>query len=125
MKNDEKYTVTGWTYWEDDNYEEIGNDVLKGLINQDEIYDAVAKDLKKNNYIFCGETHQHNPHGVPVINDKYKVNCSMREWGGIIARAYNPDWENDYMAYVDWAWAPRVKDLIDDKPVFEEERIPE
>ena len=75
--------VKGWTY-ADDEY-------LKGYkeCEFDEFHkDALIKELIKNDYIICGDTHQ-CPYFrcVPVFNDGYLV-LSMRVWAEIMKEAY-------------------------------------
>ena len=75
--------VKGWTYANDEH--------LRGYkeCEFDEFHkDALIKELIKNDYIICGDTHQ-CPYFrcVPVFNDGYLV-LSMRVWAGIMEEAY-------------------------------------
>ena len=75
--------IKDWTYADEEH--------LKDYIECefDEFHkDALIKELIKNNYIICGDTHQcPNFKCVPIFNDGYLV-LSMRVWAEIMKEAY-------------------------------------
>lgn len=81
------------------------------------IREAVIIELREKGYHFFGEHHQNDPHGTPIIDDKYIYCVSMRTWGGVMAEAY-PDEDysqikDDNFRYCKWAWYnPDLKDQI-------------
>ena len=89
--------VTGWTDWkfpeEKTKYETVPDDFY------DVARQAVIKEIQKHNYSFCGDTHQNYDYGVPIIDDKWVLQCSQREWGGIMAEAHN---DINQWAYLRW-----------------------
>lgn len=92
--------VTGWTYWEDDRYEEIPNDVF------DLVWGIVGSELRAHGYQFTGSYHQNGDFGTPIIDDKWKFTLSQRSWGELIADAYPEICDGDGMDYILWAWMP-------------------
>ena len=105
-----KLKVTGWTNYDDERYENI-RDNISDYKEVKELKKIVADDIKEKGYKFSGFNHQYHSHGTPILNEKYKFTCSMREWGDIMAIAYNPKYNEDDMAYVLWAWNPPVIDI--------------
>lgn len=52
----------------------------------DELHeDALIKELVKNKYVICGDTHQHK--AIPIFSDGYLL-LSMRRWSKIMEDAY-------------------------------------
>lgn len=50
--------------------------------------DALIKELVKNKYIICGDTHQSPEFKcVPIFNDGYLI-LSMRKWAEVMSEAY-------------------------------------
>lgn len=47
--------------------------------------DALVRELVKNKYVICGDTHQHQM--IPVFNDGYLI-LSMRKWAEVMDLAY-------------------------------------
>jgi hypothetical protein len=116
----EEVKISGWTNWDDPNYEDLPNEMAKQAFN------VVVKEVKEKGYKFSGYSHQYNEKGTPIINNKYKYCTSCRVWGDIMAEAYNlRESEDDTLAYVLWAWTPMVKGEKDGKYFFEEEIFPE
>lgn len=75
--------VKEWTYADDAH--------LQGLkeCEFDEFHqDALIKELVKNKYIICGDTHQCPDFKcVPIFNDGYLI-LSMRRWAEVMSEAY-------------------------------------
>lgn len=70
--------------------------------NFDDLHkDVLIQEIIKNNYIICGDTHQHK--AIPIFTDGYLI-LSMRRWQEIMTEAYqicNPnlnEMPNFYMA---------------------------
>lgn len=150
--------VTGWTYWDNENYIDIGfqNSLIRGRIMDsvptkwpkfnseeekshvieqqqkhleevdeafkhseelqesnrlyNEVYETVVKDVRSHQYHFTGDEHQNCDYGVPVVDEKYILCLSMRQWGGLIAEAFPEEFdENDQYDYVVWAWYSNPK----------------
>ena len=89
--------VTGWTDWqfpeENSKYKKIPNNLYNDARN------AVIEEIRKQKYDFCGDMHQNHDYCVPVLNDKWVLQCSQREWGGIMAEAHD---NYDPFGYVQW-----------------------
>lgn len=90
--------VTGWTYWEDERYDEIPND------EYDMARSVVVHSLWEFGFKFDGTYHTNGDYGVPVIDNKWKFTVSHRVWGGLMADAYPEICDGDGMDYVSWAW---------------------
>ena len=75
--------VKDWTYADDEH--------LRGYkeCEFDEFHqDALIKELVKNKYIICGDTHQCPEFKcVPIFNDGYLI-LSMRKWAEVMSEAY-------------------------------------
>lgn len=59
----------------------------------------VIKHCKEKEIRFSGDYHQSGDYGVPIIDDKYMLFCTSREWGWIMAQA---DENNDPMGYLNY-----------------------
>lgn len=91
--------VTGWTDWENPRYEELSSELY------DEAKEVVIFELRKQGYKFTGGYHQLGDSGVPIIDDKYRFECSQRAWGAIMAKAYPEEIDDtDGYGYCTWAW---------------------
>lgn len=121
--------VAGWTDWDTDLFPpaEINN----------EVFDAVVKEVSERNYLFGGDSHQEMSGCCPVISDGTLARFSHRGWGAVIAAAYDRrgrDGKLDIMAgymdemikesavrqphrYIDW-------DIIEDKEERKHYRLP-
>lgn len=53
----------------------------------DDIEDALIKELIEKKYVICGDTHQYMC--LPVFDGNECLELSMRKWGEIMAKAYN------------------------------------
>ncbi len=51
--------------------------------------EALVDLIVRRGYAFSGQYHQGGEFGVPVFSDGKILQCSMRYWGGIMARAWN------------------------------------
>lgn len=97
------YSVTGWTYWGDDNYIDIEN--------HDSYIDAkkiVAEEIKNKGYYISGFYHQGGEYGTPILNNKYILTCSYRGWGDVMHMAYPEELES----YIDYAWSAKGKEIV-------------
>ena len=71
--------LIGWT-------DESNIDVFNKECEWDEAHhDALIQELVYNQYIICGDTHQHIR--IPVFEDGYLL-VSMRFWDSIMSEAY-------------------------------------
>lgn len=73
----------------------------------EEIRQAVINELRENGYHFSGNEHQYADHCVPVIDDKYALQASFREWGAIMEDAYPDEDYSDFhkgCGYCKWAF---------------------
>ena len=90
--------VIGWKSCRDKNYNSID-------YTNDEIYrsakKAVVEDIRKNGYSFGGDSHLYRRGCAPVFNNGKILRCSMREWGTIMADAWNIPEEDKYR-YMIW-----------------------
>ena len=95
--------VTGWTHWNDEKFEEpsTSNEWVS-------FRKAVIQEIKNKGYKFSGYYHQQGDFGVPVIDDKYALEFSMRTWGKIMAEALGHCGDMDY---VEWAWDAPEKEI--------------
>ena len=59
-----KYTVIGWT--------EYDNDRIETGENDDEAVEAIIADIRANGYCFSGWAHQELHCGAPVLSDQKK-----------------------------------------------------
>ena len=55
-------------------------------LNED-IEDVIIKDIIENDYIICGDTYQSSC--IPIFDNSYYIEISMRKWGEIMAQARN------------------------------------
>lgn len=91
--------VTGWTYWDDERYEDIPIEMF------DDTWRVVAREMCERGYKFSGAYHQKGMAGVPIIDNKWKFTISQRSWGQLMVDAYPCDIDDsDHMGYVMWAW---------------------
>lgn len=82
-----KYEVIGWTETYCETYPNHGCKTAS-------VDMAIAKEIRQNGYLFGGDEHDEY---CPVLNDGTKACYSWREWGRIMALAY--DWSGD-MSYM-------------------------
>ena len=106
--------VTGWAYYEAPDYEPIWR-LGQGdscPYSDEELRNAVVRELRERGYRFDGGYHQNGDYGAPIIDGKWQVLYSQREWGDIMAEALQLD-NSDGDAYVVWAWiAPPEEDIF-------------
>ena len=103
----EDMKITGWTEWDDPNYQELWpiGDTSSTFAKEYAVRKLIAEELRRCGYKFTGGYHQNGEFGVPVIDDKWRYQCSQRVWGGIMAMAYPEEIDDtDGMGYVEWAW---------------------
>lgn len=97
-------TVVGWTEYDGDEFPDCED-------LDDEIYEAVAKDVRENGYLFGGDSHQDRYGCCPVLSNGKKACFSWRGWGLVIAIAYDKrcnDGSYDYMVgYMDMMINPK------------------
>ena len=93
-----KYEVVGWTAWNDAKYPEF--EYVSDEDSQ-EAWDAVIKNVRDNGYSFGGDAHQNRKDCTPVLNNGKSFRCSMREWGALMAEAWEVPDEDGY-AYMLW-----------------------
>lgn len=98
----EEYAVTGWTHWENESYKEIA-DVID-FDNDRERFDKVFLDVYNAVIDFCVENkvyvsdneHQGGDYGVPIVNNLYKLEFSLRTWAGLMAEVWSKINNKDY-----------------------------
>lgn len=94
--------VTGWTNWDDQNYDEFYGTVAA----ENEVMQAVVDEIRKHGYKFTGEYHQYGDYGAPIIDGKWKYTLGQRRWGHVMVRAYPEEInDSDGYGYVQWAWS--------------------
>ena len=101
------YRVTGWTYFEDEQYvclsDSYHSEADPNALDMDAVRNAIVREMKEKGYKFTGIYHQYGDYGTPIINNKYIVRYSQRSWGDIMADVLDvPD--EDGFAYMEWAW---------------------
>ncbi len=88
------FQVIGWTDYENDAYPMHSGDF--GAVDR-----AVVEAIRAGGFRFGGDTHQSGAPCTPVLNDGTRACYSFREWGYLMAEAYElrlgDDW--DYMAW--------------------------
>ena len=93
-----KYEVIGWTSFNNWRYEEFYgkdyNDYYSARL-------AIIEDIRKNGYAFGGDAYQEVKGCTPVLNNGKIYHCSMREWGAVMAEAWNAPNEDGY-GYMIW-----------------------
>ena len=89
-----KFSVIGWTNYEDERYPEHRGDY--GAVDR-----AVEEAVKAGGFRFGGDTHQSDAPCTPVLSDGTRALFSFREWGYVMAEALSLYNENglDYMAW--------------------------
>ena len=96
--------IVGWTWWGNPDYKKA-YDLMMTRDEFDKRRDVVASELRKRNYKFNGGYHQNGNYGVPIFDDGVALQCTQREWGAIMVKAYPDEIDNsDGMGYCTWAW---------------------
>lgn len=79
---------------------------------------VLAKEIKDNNYIFGGDSHQEHPFGTPVlfIDDKpmFKFLMSYRAWGDFM-HCIHINKENEFVGYMQFYMDSRIPDKFEIK----------
>lgn len=102
-----EYEVTGWTHWDDENYKEIADviDFHNDRKNFDEVflkvYESVIDFCVKNKIYVSDSEHQAGDYGVPIVNNLYKFEFSLRTWAGLMAEVWTKINNKDY-SYLDF-----------------------
>ena len=86
-----KIKVIGWTYYDDDTYEE--GDVTYAA------YHAIVDDVKENKYTFTGWDHQESSDCAPILSDGKIRRFTQRGWGGLMAEANGLSGRYAYSTY--------------------------
>ena len=61
-----------------------------------EVYYAIVKEIKEKGYYFDWGAHQSNQIPcTPIINNGYKILCSPKTWGSIMAEAHSKNEFNE------------------------------
>ncbi len=97
MPEEERLHVVGWA-----DYDSDYPDASYAERPQEEYIDAIIDEIINNKYVFGGDTHQNNPHGVPVLSDGTAVRFSMRAWGVIMATAHGNKTDDGTPNYMDY-----------------------
>ena len=89
--------VVGWADYDSDKYE---SEPIT-----DEVFFAVAREVKDKEYLFGGDAHQDKSDCAPILSTGRMARFSTRNWGMVIAIAYDerlPDGKYNYMlGYMD------------------------
>lgn len=103
-ENAVKPFVIGWTDYE--------NEYFPSCELTDEIYEAVAYEVRAKGYRFGGDSHQDSPACCPVLNNGFCARFSRRGWGLVVAMAYDlrsANGEYDHMCgYADEMLRPQA-----------------
>lgn len=92
--------ITAWTSYEKAKQKYIDPNEIKELTDiYNQMQDTVIKHCKEKEIRFSGDYHQYGEYGIPIIDDKYILFCTSREWGWIMAQA---DENNDSMGYLNY-----------------------
>ena len=93
-----KYEVVGWTSFLNKNYYDFEGKDYK------DVYAArlaIIENIRKNGYAFGGDAHQYAKGCCPILNNGEAFRCSMREWGALMAEAWNAPNDDGY-GYMIW-----------------------
>lgn len=93
-----QYKVIGWTSFANKNYDSFNcadyRDYCTARL-------AVIEDVRKNAYAFGGDSHQYTKGCTPVLNNGKAFRLSMREWGALMAEAWETPNDDGY-GYLIW-----------------------
>lgn len=100
--------VTGWTDW----VETIGdseNDCLYEIITsrsevETDAIQAVIQELRDKGYHFSGHEHQNCEKCVPIIDGKYVLQLTQRDWGALMYEAFPNEDYSDFDGYEYLKW---------------------
>lgn len=96
-EEEKKLSVAGWTDYD--------NEYFPDCVLTDEVYEAVAQEVRQKGYRFGGNSHQDYSACCPVLSNGCAARFSCRGWGMVIAMAYDlrgQDGQYDYMyGYMD------------------------
>lgn len=85
VTDEPQIAVIGWTFAND-------ADFLSCECKSAEIYDAIVRSVKENGFDFDWNDHQCKKIPcTPIINNGYKIECSPKTWGSIMATAHGID----------------------------------
>lgn len=79
--NKQKLCVAGWTDYD--------NEYFPSCVLTDEVYAAVAEEVREKGYRFGGDSHQDYSACCPVLSNGCAARFSCRGWGLVIAMAYD------------------------------------
>ena len=74
--------VTKWTHWDNNEYLDFCESNVASGCKQ-----TVIEHLKNTGIRFCSDYHQNGQFGVPIVDDKYKVECTIRCFAAMEASA--------------------------------------
>ena len=93
-----KYEVIGWTDYDNKKYADFAyNDYDEYCAARL----AIIEDIRKNKYMFSSDNHYYGVGCVPVLNNGMAFRCSGREWGAVMAEAWNTP-NNEGLGYAFW-----------------------
>lgn len=108
--------ITGFTHWDNKKYEDyfdrVRNDEVESLENPEQI---VTEYFVKNKIYVSPTEHQHSKWGVPIIDNKYLYQVSLRYWGGVMANVWNIITGKSQFSYLDF-----YLDLCNDDSPYKE-----
>lgn len=112
--------VTGWTDYDNPEYEEWdGFPSHRTVQEYEEAKRVIADELRSKGYKFSGYYHQDGDYGAPLLDGK-RFGVTQRSWGGIMAMAYPDQIDNtDGFGYLKWAWQPPESQVVPKKEDYE------
>lgn len=70
--------------------------------NTDEEIEALIKEIREKGFKFGGDAHENHSCCAPVLSNGKIMHFSWREWGGIMARAWNLQTKEGKYNYILW-----------------------
>lgn len=104
--------VTGYTNFFDSRYKDI--DVIKpSAAEWAQIDTAVKESIRTEGIKISPDYHQNGVFGTPVIDNKYRVTYSLREFSRLLSEVYGGDYLDYYCQEFDEEILPRPELCID------------
>ena len=95
----EELKIVGWTSY-DSEYPNL--DFSTGVIQNTQVVMIIVKEIIEKGYVFGGDSHQNDSHGVPLFSNGCVLRCSMRAWGFIMAMARQDSNEQGIANYMNY-----------------------
>lgn len=98
--------VTGWTHFDNTDYIDLSEEISKLKLDTDKIkelrdinfqcYKIIIAHCIKNKIYVSDGLHQNGDFGVPIVDGKYRFECTLRYWSGIMAEVWSIINQKDY-----------------------------